>query len=74
MALGSTIKITDDKLLCDWSFYNPAIYIPELGVTVYGCESWWSKINTTDDFSDISDLDIQNVWYVKLIEKFLNKD
>lgn len=47
---------------------NPAIFVPALKRIVYGCESWWSTIESEEDFKDISDIDIDNVWYVKLLK------
>jgi len=73
IALSSSVSIKNDKLLCDWAFYNPAIYVPELGATIYGMESWWSRIESKEELNQITDSDIQNVWYFKLMEDFLNK-
>jgi len=67
LALSSSISIEDDKILCDWSFYNPLIFIPSLGETVLGCGSWWGEINNEDDLKQITDNDIENVWYVKAL-------
>ena len=50
------------------SMYNPAILIPELNKIVFGFESWWGFIKSAEDLKDISDIDINNVWYVKLLE------
>lgn len=52
---------------------NPAIFVPELGKIIFGCESWWGRIKDTDELKDITDEDIDNVWYVKLL-KGMNKD
>jgi hypothetical protein len=63
-ALSSAISIEDDKITCEWSFFNPAIYLPEFGDIVYGAESWWSEIESEAELKEITDMDIQNVWYV----------
>lgn len=47
---------------------NPAILVPELQKIIWGCESWWHKINTEEELREISDDDIQNVWYVKMLK------
>jgi hypothetical protein len=47
---------------------NPAIFVPALKKIVYGYESWWGKIESEEDFKDISDQDIDNVWYVQLLK------
>ena len=45
--------------------------VPELKKIIYGCESWWHEISSADDFSGISDEDINNTWYVKLLNTFI---
>jgi len=50
------------------------ILIPELNRIVFGFSSWWKKIDSTDDFSDITPETIQNVWYVKLLKDRINED
>lgn len=46
---------------------NPCILLPEQKKIVFGCESWWSRIKPGEDISDITDEDIDNTWYVKLL-------
>lgn len=46
---------------------NPAIFVPELKKIIYGCESWWSRIDNLDSFKEISNEDIDNTWYVQLL-------
>lgn len=46
---------------------NPAIFVPELGEVIYGYESWWSPIKSVEELEKITDDDIADVWYVKLI-------
>ena len=48
---------------------NPAIYIFDLRHVVFGYESWWAIINSEDDLAQISDEDIQNVWYVRALKQ-----
>jgi len=52
---------------------NPAIYVPDLDKIVYGIESWWGVIKNEEQLKDITDEDIDNVWYVKALKE-LNKD
>lgn len=56
---------TTGELRCG-TFSNPAMFVPELGKIIYGMASWWSEIKSEDDFKQITDNDIDNVWYVKL--------
>jgi hypothetical protein len=75
LALGSSITITEDnKIQCNWSSHNPAIFVPELGEVIMGISSWWSKIESEEDFKKISNNDIENVWYVKLMKEQLSKN
>lgn len=46
---------------------NPAILVPELKKIIFGYESWWRKIDNVDDFKEITNQDIENTWYVKLL-------
>lgn len=46
---------------------NPCILIPEINRVVFGAESWWGVIKPGEDISDITDDDIENVWYMKLL-------
>ena len=52
---------------------NPAIYVFELKRIVYGYESWWRTIESVKDFKGISEKDIENTWYVRLL-KTLEQD
>ncbi|MEN5278895.1 hypothetical protein ABE527_18360 [Brucella sp. TWI432] len=47
---------------------NPAIYVPALSQIIYGAESWWGVISTPDQLRQISDNDIDNVWYVQALK------
>lgn len=53
---------------------NPAIFVPELKKIVYGCESWWGIINSPEELKSITDDEIQNTWYVRLLNDMVGKD
>jgi hypothetical protein len=72
IALSSSLSVTEDKIQCEWSHYNPGILVPELKKIIYGCGSWWTKIQSEEDFKKITNKDIENVWYVKLWKKLQN--
>ena len=57
----------ENKKLKISSVTNPCILLPEQKKVVFGCESWWSRIKPGEDISDITDTDIENTWYVKLL-------
>lgn len=72
-ALSSQISIKEDEIVCSWAQFNPAILIPDISKIVYGIESWWGIIESEADFKEITDLDIDNVWYVKALKQ-MNKE
>lgn len=63
----------DDQKLYIQPHLNPAIFVPELKKIVYGCESWWGRIESLEDFKEITSEDIQNVWYVKLLKSMMER-
>jgi len=46
---------------------NPAIFVFDLNKIVYGMESWWGVIENESDLQEITDIDIENAWYVKAL-------
>lgn len=51
------------------AMHNPMIFIPEKNAVVFGCGSWWGLIKDESHLRQISDQDIQNVWYVKAMKE-----
>lgn len=69
LALSTSATIRGKKTLeISHSMYNPAIYIPDTKTIVMGCGSWWGSIDKPEDLKEISDKDIDNVWYVKALK------
>jgi len=58
----------DTNVLTVSAHRNPGIFVPELKKIIYGCESWWGEIKDVSELKDISDKDIENVWYVQLLK------
>jgi len=54
--------------------HNPAIYIPDLKKIIFGCESWWGKVNSPEDLRKITDIDIEDLWYVKALKEMEDLD
>jgi len=48
---------------------NPAVYVFDLKEVVLGCESWWGAIESEKHLREITDGDIQNLWYVKALKQ-----
>lgn len=44
---------------------NPAIYVPDLKKVIFGAESWWGKITKPEDLTDITQTEINSLWYVQ---------
>lgn len=64
----SGIYAIKDQKLTVMGRTNPMIFIPELERVVFGYESWWGRIKSEDQLKQITDADIQNVWYVKALK------
>lgn len=60
----------EDEILTVSSFQNPGIYVPALKKIIFGAESFWGRISTEDELKDITDSDIENVWYIKEILQY----
>jgi len=69
MALSISHSIDKDNIvIAKRTFYNPAIFVPELNDILYGCSSWWRKIENENDLKKLITEDvIKNVWYVKFL-------
>ena len=46
---------------------NPGIYVPELKEIIFGDSSWWHEIKSEEELREITDDDINNTWYVRLL-------
>lgn len=60
-------------ILKNTTMNNPAIFVPELKKIIYGCESWWREIESLENFKGISEEDINDTWYVKLLNQLNGK-
>lgn len=54
-------------LFLDLCGHNPGIYVPAAKRVVYGCESWWGVLKSPDDLKQITDEDINSIWYVQAL-------
>ena len=64
---------TVEKTLTLMPHNNPALWVPDLERIVWGCESWWGTIDSPEELREITDLDINNVWYVKALKALTEK-
>jgi hypothetical protein len=68
IALTVSCSLTRDGILeIGHSMHNPAIYVPDLHEIIFGCGSWWGAIKDPDDARNITDADIGDVWYVRML-------
>ena len=72
LALGLGVRWDDQNgtLTVTRHGYNPAIFVPDLGEVIMGRESWWGKIESAEQIREITDADINSVWYVKALKAF----
>lgn len=54
-------------------FPNPCLWVPDLNQLIYGYESWWSPIASEADLRQITDADIESVWYVRALRALSEK-
>lgn len=52
---------------------NPAIFVFDLNEVVLGCESFWGAIESEKQLREITNDDIQNVWYIKALKQLAEK-
>ena len=64
----------DEKILNVGAIHNPAIYVFSLKKIIFGAESWWCKIDSPEGMKDISEEDINNTWYVKLLKAMCQEE
>lgn len=57
------------ELSVERSMYNPMIFIPSEKTIIMGYESFWHKIENEDELREITNDDINNVWYIKAIRE-----
>ena len=53
---------------------NPAIFVPDLKTIIFGVESWRQRITTESQLRSITDIDIENVWYVKALKQIASEE
>lgn len=78
IALGFSVqreKLEDETeaLTIERTMYNPSIFVFALNKVIFGIESWWGVIRSEDDLREISDADINDVWYVKALKQLHEK-
>ncbi len=75
LPVGHSISHNPDTKELSVSFNNnPAIFVFDLNKIVYGCESWWGIIENEEDLKEITNEDIENVWYLKALKELQNRE
>ena len=62
-------QVGNEILLQMTEYTNPAIYVPVLDKIIWGYGSWWGPIKSEEHLKQITDEDIQNIWYVKALKQ-----
>lgn len=60
--------IQGDTLIFAHARSNPVIFVPEMQQFLYGMESWWGEIKSPEELREITNKDINNVWYVQALK------
>ncbi|KLU62328.1 hypothetical protein CEB3_c13720 [Peptococcaceae bacterium CEB3] len=72
LPIGAHISFNrESKKLGVYPHTNPGIFVPELEKIIYGCESWWDKIEQPEDLKEITSEEIKNIWYVQLLKSMM---
>lgn len=61
----------DTKELTQGVMENPAILVPELKTIIFGDSSYWKVLEKPEDFSEITDQDIEAQWYVRAAREMM---
>lgn len=57
-----------EDLMIGFSSFNPGIFVPALEKVIYGNASWWGALKTPEDLKEITDGDINDVWYMQALK------
>lgn len=65
---------SDDVLVYDMGWHNPAIFVPDLNKVIFGSASWWGLIESEEQLRQITDADIDGVWYVRALKALTERN
>jgi len=70
VAIGARSRIVPETstLHVSLSFHNPLIFIPKTGQVVLGAESWWGEIESPEALREITNEDIDGLWYMQAMK------
>jgi len=69
LPISNHISYKEDSKELSISFHNTsAIFVFDLNKIIYGCESYWGIIESEEDLREITNDDINNIWYVKALK------
>jgi hypothetical protein len=73
LAMGFMTHVSREieAIKIDFSWYNPAIWVFDLNKVVLGAESWWNPIKSEKHLRQITNNDIDNVWYVRAMRQMV---
>jgi len=67
-SIGLSHKSDEQTMEVKPGQHNPALWIIELKKLVWGSGSWWSVIKSEEELKEITNSDIDNVWYMKMLK------
>lgn len=68
------VRKSDGTLVYDMSWHNPAVFVPDLDTVIFGNASWWGHISSVEDLRQITDADIDGVWYVRALKQIAERE
>lgn len=71
--IGIRYSKETETIEATFSGHNPAIWVFDLNRIVMGFESWWGAIENEEQLRNITDADIDNVFYVKALRAMQQK-
>lgn len=74
MQQGAAFDDRNSELIINTGLPNPCIFLPDLDRVVWGYESWWGVIKSPEELKEITDEDIQNIWYVKAMKQMSERE
>lgn len=68
-AAGVSFNHATGVLEVGLGYHNPAIWVFDLKRIVYGMGSWWGPIKWPEDLRQITNVDVNSVWYVRALQE-----
>jgi hypothetical protein len=67
------IEYKTHELTLNHTGTNPAMYVFSLKKVILGVSSWWQRIKKPEDLKQITEEDINSVWYVQALNNIIKE-